>query len=817
MSHPHRHALLPSLLLFLLASLSSLDAQVYECIGTDGWLPAGAGQNGDSVTGFAAATDDDLLYLFSGGYDARGLLSVWDGSTVRTLSTTGLDNFDFPTMEVYKGMVYLGGQFAAVGGVPGTTGLARWNGTRWETTGAAAEAVIAMIVYRDRLYVADARGIVAADGGALGTFAVYDGSAWSRAAALGGNSFITAMAIHDGSLIISGEFTSVDGTSATNFARFDGTAWNAIPALDGAQPTGDMIQYHNGLYFVDSYEWIIMEWDGGSGVKAISDPLQIPVMTGWPSEHSLAVHNDMLYTVGYVEVAATPQPLRRTCAAYDGSDWHAVSSMRAYPALIEYRGTLMAHGVIRASCGTSLHNLAFYCDNNNCSRITGSIYSDADGNCRRDSTDQGIPGRIVEVLPGPIYTTTNASGDYAQFVRPGSYTVSAAPYLHWSIDCPAAIPIGVTIGAAGQTRSGNDFAVAPIPGIRDLRVSIAGEAIRAGRATRYFLHYVNVGTAPASGTIRFTYDNTVLLFTGSSLAPERQSAGMAEWEIAPVEPGEEGTIVVTMTAATTTPVGTMVCVSADMALPDAVIEEIPLDNHDEVCTTVSAAFDPNDITVAPSDYDFDYLHPDDTVLTYQIRFQNTGNDTAFRIVLRDTLDPSLDIPTIAMGASSHPYTWRLEGGNVLVITFEEILLPDSRASEPNSHGVVRYRVHLRHGLAPRTEIRNRVGIYFDYNRVVMTNEVISRTSAISTVAADRAEPLVRSYPLPARDILYIDGRLVTGSAITLRRVDGTTARSAPATGSAHEQLSVAGLASGVYLLDLETPAGARSERVIIAR
>ncbi len=187
-------------------------------------------------------------------------------------------------------------------------------------------------------------------------------------------------------------------------------------------------------------------------------------------------------------------------------------------------------------------------------------------------------------------------------------------------------------------------------------------------------------------------------------------------------------------------------------------------------------------------------------------------------MIRDTLDISLDIPTISIGAASHPYTWRLEGQNILVITFDDIGLPDSGTNERKSHGIVKYRLHLKQDLAPRTEIWNRVGIYFDYNAVVMTNQVVSRTPESSSTPIDRTAPSsVRSYPRPARDLLYINGQLLPGSTVILHSIDGKIVSTGTASGSGHEKLGVSGLAAGVYLLEIETDAGRAIEPVVVAR
>lgn len=58
-----------------------------------------------------------------------------------------------------------------------------------------------------------------------------------------------------------------------------------------------------------------------------------------------------------------------------------------------------------------------------------------------------------------------------------------------------------------------------------------------------------------------------------------------------------------------------------------------------------------------------------------IRFQNTGNDTAFLVVIRDQLPPELDPAGVRPGAASHPYRFEMVGKDQLSFTFSNILLP----------------------------------------------------------------------------------------------------------------------------------------------
>ena len=140
------------------------------------------------------------------------------------------------------------------------------------------------------------------------------------------------------------------------------------------------------------------------------------------------------------------------------------------------------------------------------------------------------------------------------------------------------------------------------------------------------------------------------------------------------------------------------------------------------CQQNIGSFDPNDKQGFPKGIGPDHIIFHDTELEYLIRFQNTGTDTAFKVVLRDTLSEFLDPASVVPGASSHPYTWELRNNGALKFTFNDILLVDSNANEPASHGFVKFKIKQQPGNLPGTVIYNQAAIYFDFNAPVITNQ-----------------------------------------------------------------------------------------------
>ena len=156
------------------------------------------------------------------------------------------------------------------------------------------------------------------------------------------------------------------------------------------------------------------------------------------------------------------------------------------------------------------------------------------------------------------------------------------------------------------------------------------------------------------------------------------------------------------------------------------VNTFPLDDADPIkdiyCGTVTGSYDPNDKTGYPLGLGTqNYIHPNQQ-FQYVIRFQNTGNDTAFTVVIRDTLDINLNIFSVVPGVSSHPYQFKMYGPRILEWTFNNIMLPDSNVNEPASNGFVTFIVEQVPNLSNGTVINNDADIYFDFNAPITTNE-----------------------------------------------------------------------------------------------
>ena len=111
----------------------------------------------------------------------------------------------------------------------------------------------------------------------------------------------------------------------------------------------------------------------------------------------------------------------------------------------------------------------------------------------------------------------------------------------------------------------------------------------------------------------------------------------------------------------------------------------------------------------------------DTDLSYHLKFQNIGIDTAIRVVIRDTISSLLDPATIRPGASSHDYEFEVYGDGILKFTFEDILLPGSSTNEDASHIFVKFRISQKPDNVIDGLIKNRAAATFEFNSPVLNS------------------------------------------------------------------------------------------------
>ena len=258
------------------------------------------------------------------------------------------------------------------------------------------------------------------------------------------------------------------------------------------------------------------------------------------------------------------------------------------------------------------------------------------------------------------------------------------------------------------------------------------------------------------------------------------------------------------------------------------ITQFPQDDHhpiiDTYCGVVTTSYDPNDKAGSPSGIGDQHSVVPGQRLEYMIRFQNTGNDTAFTVVIRDTLSMAFDLFSLVPGITSHDHSFRIYGPRVLEWTFDNILLPDSNVNEPASHGFVMFSVDQAADLPLGTQLVNTADIYFDFNEPVITNTTLHTVNlpvypdiVTATNVLDRAGLGLNIWPNPVDHgsvQLYLECAQQTSLGITILDAQGrylTHHRSIVGINGVHTIKLSEALSSGAYLVKAMMPDG--SERV----
>jgi uncharacterized repeat protein (TIGR01451 family) len=229
------------------------------------------------------------------------------------------------------------------------------------------------------------------------------------------------------------------------------------------------------------------------------------------------------------------------------------------------------------------------------------------------------------------------------------------------------------------------------------------------------------------------------------------------------------------------------------------------------CQANIGSFDPNDKQGFPAGLGEEHLIEPGQDLEYLIRFQNTGTDTAFKVVIVDVLPPELDLATVRPGASSHPYTYGVTPEGWLTFTFDDIMLPDSNVNEPASHGFVRFRASQVPGLGHGDYIENTALIYFDFNAPIQTNTYRHRIGQLNPWTVVGTEPpvfqpktKVKVVPNPLTDsaLLQVEGIEPGPLRLVLTDVSGKILRQQTTQGTGFE-FQRGELQPGLYFFQIE--------------
>ncbi|GAB4413057.1 MAG: hypothetical protein OHK0039_19590 [Bacteroidia bacterium] len=447
--------------------------------------------------------------------------------------------------------------------------------------------------------------------------------------------------------------------------------------------------------------------------------------------------------------------------------------------------------------------------------ISGQVYYDLNANCAFDGQDVAIQGWVTLSNGQSVLADTN--GHYAFDVVPGSYVlgINTGYFNYLSLVCPST---GLYVLNNLQSDTpGMDFALVGDSTARDLRVHVYQSTPRPGFAHYYSVWVSNDGGLPIAPVVRLYHDPLASLASTTPPATTYDPATQtATWILPMLLPGQSAYLSGTGALPATVPLGTLL---TTMATAEPVFNDLtPANNADTLQRQVVGSYDPNDKQVQPAgEGSAGYIGDDQQQLRYTIRFQNTGTDTAFFVVIRDTIDQDLNPLTFKPATASHPSNFSMEEERIFIFSFPNILLPDSTTDLAGSQGHVSFTIYTQGTLAPGTEIRNTAAIYFDFNAPVITNTTLNTIADEATGLEPAWAENLHLGPNPTADrcvIQFERGMIDRAQAFDMAgRPVGQWVASDP-----HRlDLSLRSLAGGVYMLRIQTDQGTISRRLIVSK
>ncbi len=367
--------------------------------------------------------------------------------------------------------------------------------------------------------------------------------------------------------------------------------------------------------------------------------------------------------------------------------------------------------------------------------ISGYVVIDNNNTCTYDANMQGVENVMVKLnLPG-VFTLTDSTGYYEFVVDDGTYQVEYVGNAAVDLQCPMSGTYDVTLSMDGMVSTDNHFFVSYPP--FDLCIYKSVGNARPGLNQFNCVRVCNNSFESQDAVVTFEHDPifsnqspwpNISPAYGNTISPNYSydaSNNTFTWMLNDLAPGECRKIMWWMPVPVTTDFGYVLHSEAKVYPISG--DSNPANNCLSWTRTVTASYDPNikenfvgETATGGSIYE------DDTTMDYLIHFQNVGNDTAFTVVVRDTLDDAhLDVTTIRGFTSSHDMQVDFEGTNVLIFTFENIYLVDSLTNEEASQGWFGFNIDLLPNQMLGTEVTNQAAIYFDYNAPIITNEIVN--------------------------------------------------------------------------------------------
>lgn len=446
-----------------------------------------------------------------------------------------------------------------------------------------------------------------------------------------------------------------------------------------------------------------------------------------------------------------------------------------------------------------------------CSGLKLNAFLDANNNGTQDNGEQNFPlGQFTYEMNnnGNVHNIVSPTGIYNIYDTNGSnsydlsYTIDPNYAASYGITTASYSNVNVIIGAGMQTYN---FPITVTQTYNDLSVTIIPvNAPRPGFTYLNKIVYTNNGNQTVtSGTVTFNHDALVSIIENSQTGTTPITNGFT-YNFTNLLPFESREIMVTMQVPTipTVTIGGLLTNTASIVPLTG--DVVPANNSATNTQIIIGAYDPNDKMEAHGERILHATFTPNDFLTYTIRFENTGNASAFNVRVNDVLNSQLDTNSIRMISASHSYVMDRVDNNINWY-FDDIMLPPSVANTQIGKGYITFMIKPLPGYAVGDIIPNTAAIYFDFNPAIITNTFNTEFVAQLGVGEFENADFV-FYPNPVSDLVTItvknEGTIanialydVLGKMIMVQK---------PTNALATQTLDLSAVSKGMYLLEVTT-------------
>lgn len=545
--------------------------------------------------------------------------------------------------------------------------------------------------------------------------------------------YVDDLAAYQGTLYFGGEFDSIGGLPIKNLALLNGGIFSAYSVNAWKIPFLKTVS-NNSLVLLEEQnpQLKYLNYTGAGGDRVLNadfpKDFSIRDLESDKSDYfSLQSSTADLYPAGIYHLNNAKNQWERMKTSLD-----PMRSMLVYADKFLYL--------------VELSGDANHIEKNAMAYLTGRLFVDIDGDCAKTMGDCMLDESVMirESNSDLHWLAEGGTGLFGGFEGAGTYD------LEFGI-LPASLSTKVcNWGNNFQLNAGDSLhiniplsVVDTTAAVRITLSAAAGFRARQGFEEEYILQIHNEGFRHQVCPVYLGFPEEIQ-FTGADRMPDDSLGnGVYMWKVN-IAPFQKLTIHLNGSVDLFTPAYTKVRLEAwsDSAC-------LRYDNRDSLVLKVVGAFDPNDKQNSPEGY----INPKTKEISYHIRFQNTGTDTAYRVIVIDTLDLTLPMLYVKLTGFSHTCTKSYSDG-AQIFTFNNIYLPDSSVDMAGSQGYVSYKIGLntlntlRHG----DSIKNTAYIYFDYQKPIVTNTVHNEMQIPETGVPPIVGPDAKFvvYPNPSR-------------------------------------------------------------------